>query len=55
MSRDAGERERLRALAEGLAKVGEGDLERSRRTLGTGAEWMASQSGSKPTSAGFFG
>jgi integrase len=55
MSRDAGERERLRALADGLAKVGEGDLERSRRTLGTGAEWMASQFGSKPTPAKFFG
>lgn len=55
MSRGAGERERLRALAEGLAKVGQGDPERSRRTLGNGVEWMASEFGSKPASAKFFG
>ncbi len=53
MSRDAGERERLRTLAEGLAKGGEGDLDRSRRTSRTGVEWMALQLGSKPTSAKF--
>lgn len=55
MSRDAGERERLRTLAEGLPKGGEGDLDRSARASRTGVEWMASQLGSKSTSANFLG